>query len=84
MNSEPSEVTFLGFLLVFESLLLGFVAMPCVCCLSASISCYPYDLDRVKAKQEARSEQEGCAWPSPRKAEVARQPETVNAVPHTN
>lgn len=30
MNSESSEVTFLGCLLVFETLLLGFAAMPCV------------------------------------------------------
>lgn len=30
MNSESSEVTFLGFLLVFESLLLGSAAMPCL------------------------------------------------------
>lgn len=29
MNSELSEVTFLGFLLVFESLLLWFAGMPC-------------------------------------------------------
>lgn len=28
MNSELSEVTFLGFLLVFESLLLWFAGMP--------------------------------------------------------
>lgn len=30
MNSESSEVTFLGFLLVFEFLLLEFTGMPCV------------------------------------------------------
>lgn len=82
-----SEVTFLGFLPVFESLLLWFAGMHCAFgCLSVSTSCCPYGLDRVKAKQEARclSEQEGCTWPSPWKAEVAQQPETVSPVPHTS
>lgn len=71
MNSESSEVTFLGFLLVFESLLLWFAGMLCAFgCLPASISCYPYGLDRVKAKQEhGACQNRKAAWPSPRKAE---------------